>query len=50
MTDLSTSRVLHFFKKADEWPIWSENFMAKANRNGFKEVLVGELSIFPRHM
>ena len=37
MTDLSTIR--------DEWPIWSERFLAKSKRFGFKDLLLGKLSI-----
>jgi hypothetical protein len=44
MTDL-TNRVIPFFGKAHEWPIWNELFMAKAKRYGFKDVLTGKLSI-----
>jgi hypothetical protein len=39
MTDLSTIRVIPFCRKADEWPIWNEKFMAKAKRYGFKDKL-----------
>jgi gag-polypeptide of LTR copia-type len=45
MIDLSTIRVIPFCGKSDEWPIWSEKFMAKAKRYGFKDVLTGKLSI-----
>ena len=45
MTDLSTNRVIPFCGKGDEWPIWSEKFLAKAKRYGFKDVLLGMLSI-----
>jgi hypothetical protein len=45
MTDLSTIRVIPFCGKSDEWPICSEKFLAKAKRFGFKDVLVGNLSI-----
>ena len=45
MTDLSTIRVIPFCGKTDEWPIWSEKFLAKAKRYGFKDVLIGKLSI-----
>ena len=45
MTDLSTIRVIPFCGKADEWPIWSEKFLAKAKRYGVKDVLIGKLSI-----
>jgi hypothetical protein len=45
MTDLSTIRVIPFCGKSDEWPICSEKFLAKAKRYGFKDVLIGKLSI-----
>jgi hypothetical protein len=43
MTDLSTIRVIPFCGKGDEWPIWSEKFLAKSKRYGLKHV--GKLSI-----
>ena len=45
MTDLSTIRVIPFCGKVDEWPIWSEKFLSKAKRCGFKELLLGKWSI-----
>jgi hypothetical protein len=45
MTDLNTIRVIPFCGKADEWPIWSEKFLAKAKRCGFNNLLLGKLSI-----
>lgn len=45
MTDLNTIRVIPFCGKVDEWPIWSEKFLAKAKRYGFKDLLLGKLSI-----
>jgi hypothetical protein len=39
MTDLNTSRVTPFCRKVDEWPIWSEKYLSKAKRNGYKDVL-----------
>ena len=45
MTDLNTIRVIPFCGKVDEWPIWSERFLAKSKRFGFKELLLGKLSI-----
>jgi hypothetical protein len=45
MTDLSIIRVIPLCGKSDEWPIWSEKFLAKANSYGFKNVLIGKLSI-----
>ena len=38
-------RVIDFCGKVDEWPIWSEKFLANAKRYGFKDILVGKLSI-----
>jgi hypothetical protein len=45
MTDLNTIRVMLFCGKADEWPIWSVSFLAKSRRFGFKDLLLGKLSI-----
>jgi hypothetical protein len=45
MTVVHTIRVIPFFGKADKWPIWSEKFLAKAKRYGFKDLLLGKLSI-----
>jgi gag-polypeptide of LTR copia-type/Zinc knuckle len=44
MTDVSTIRVIPSCGKVDEWP-WSEKFLAKAKRYGFKDLLQGKLSI-----
>jgi hypothetical protein len=45
MTDMNMIRVIPFYGKADEWPIWSERFLAKLRRFGFKDLLLGKLSI-----
>jgi hypothetical protein len=45
MTDLNTIRGIPFCGKADELPISSEEFLAKAKRCGFKDILLGKLSI-----
>jgi hypothetical protein len=45
MTNLNTLRVIPFCRKVDEWPIWSEKFLAKFRRYGFKDLLLGKLSI-----
>jgi hypothetical protein len=45
MTDFNTIRVIPFCGKGDEWPIWSETFLAKIKRYGFKVLLLGKLSI-----
>jgi hypothetical protein len=45
MTDMDTIRVIPFCRKVDEWLIWSEKFLAKSRRYGFKGLLIGKLSI-----
>jgi hypothetical protein len=45
MTDMNTIRVIPFYGKVDEGPIWSERFLAKSRRFGFKDLLLGKLSI-----
>jgi hypothetical protein len=45
MTDLSTIRVIPFYGNNDEWPTWSEKFLAKARRYGFKNILLGKVRI-----
>jgi tellurite resistance-related uncharacterized protein len=45
MTDLSTIRDIPFFGKSEEWPTWSENFLAKARRYGFKDLLLGKVKV-----
>ena len=45
MAILNTKRVIPFFGKVDEWPIWSAKILAKANRYGFKNLLLEKLSI-----
>jgi hypothetical protein len=45
MTDTNTIRVIPFCDKVEEWPIWSERFLAKAKRCGFKDLLLGKLLI-----
>ena len=45
MTDLSAIRVIPFYGKGDEWPTWSEKFLAKAKHYGFKDVLLGKVTI-----
>jgi hypothetical protein len=45
MTDLNLIRVIPFYGKVHEWPIWSEGFLAKSRGFGFKDLLLGKLSI-----
>jgi hypothetical protein len=47
MTDLSTIRVIPFYGKCEEWPTWSEKFLAKARHYGFKDVFLAKVK-FPR--
>jgi hypothetical protein len=44
MTDSNAIRVIPFCGKVEEWPIWSEMFLAKAKCCDFKDVLLGKLS------
>jgi hypothetical protein len=45
MNDMNAIRVISFCGKVEEWPIWSERFLAKAKRYGFKDSLLGKFSI-----
>jgi hypothetical protein len=45
MTDLSTIRVIPFYGKCEEWPIWREKLLAKARRYGFKDILLGKVKV-----
>jgi hypothetical protein len=45
MTDMNAIRVITFCGKVEEWPIWSETFLAKAKCCDFKDVLLGKLLI-----
>jgi hypothetical protein len=45
MTDMDAIIVIPFCGKVEEWPIWSERFLAKAKRCGFNDLLLGKLSI-----
>jgi hypothetical protein len=45
MTDLGTIRVIPFYGKSEEWPTWSEKFLANARCYGFKDVLLGKIKV-----
>jgi hypothetical protein len=45
MTDISTICVIPFYGKSEEWPTWSEKFLAKSRHFGFKDVLLGKVKI-----
>ena len=39
--ELKIGKVIIFSGKKVEWPLWSEKFLARANRKGYKDILVG---------
>jgi hypothetical protein len=45
MTDLSIIKVIPFNGKSEEWPTWSEKFLAKARRYGFKDLFLGKVKV-----
>jgi hypothetical protein len=46
MTEFSAIPVLNFSGRKEEWPSWSEKFLAKAKRSWIKDVLLGKVE-FP---
>jgi hypothetical protein len=42
---MNAIRVITFCGKVEEWPNWSERFLAKAKYCGFKDLLLGKFSI-----
>jgi hypothetical protein len=45
MTDMNAIRVIPLYGKVEEWPVWTERLLAKAKCCGFKDLLLGKLSI-----
>ena len=45
MSEEKSIKVIQFSGKHEDWNVWKEKFLAKANRKGFKEVLLGEVEI-----
>jgi hypothetical protein len=45
MLDLSATTALIFSGRKEEWPTWSEKFLAKAKHSGIKDVLLVKLQI-----
>jgi hypothetical protein len=45
VTDLSSIRVIPFYGNSEEWATWSEKFLTKARRYGFKDALLGMVRI-----
>ena len=42
LTDNKAIRAIAFSGKQEEWSVWEAKFLAKANRKGFKKVLLGK--------
>jgi hypothetical protein len=45
MTNFNMMIEIAFCEKGDEWPIWIEKLLAKAEKYAFKDLLLGKLSI-----
>ena len=39
--ELKIGKIITICGKREEWPLWSEKFKARANRKGYKGILVG---------
>ena len=42
MTEVKLGKIILFSGKKSDWPVWSEKFLARANRKGYKGILLGE--------
>ena len=40
-----TIRIITFSGKQKDWRMWSAQFLARANRKGFKNVLLGKMEV-----
>ncbi len=38
-------KVIPFSGKSVDWPIWSETFLARARRKGYKKILLGSITV-----
>jgi hypothetical protein len=45
MTDFSAIWVLNFSGRKEDWPSWSEKFLAKAKSSGINDVLLERVDI-----
>ena len=44
--DVETSiKVIQFSGRAKDWAVWEEKFLARAKRKGFKDLLLGKITI-----
>ena len=41
----SSIQVIPFTGKTEEWAVWSEKFLARAKKKGYKEILTGKTEI-----
>jgi len=41
----SSIKVIPFSGKAVDWPVWSEKFLARARRKGYKKILIGKVVV-----
>ena len=42
MTEVKLGKIILSSGKKSDWPVWSEKFLARANRKGYKGILLGE--------
>lgn len=42
-------KVIPFSGKAVDWPVWSEKFLARARRKGYKNILLGKEVVLKRN-
>ncbi len=45
--DKATIKMLSFRGKQADWQVWSEKFLTRARRKGFKDVLLGKVEVPP---
>ena len=45
MSDLKSIRVIEFSGRTTDWEGWSEKFLARAKRKGYKKLLVGKETV-----
>ena len=44
--DKNTSiKIIPFSGKSVDWPVWSEKFLARARRKGYKKILIGKVKV-----
>ena len=41
----TTIKVIPFSGKSVDWPVWSEKFLARARRKGYKNILTGKVKV-----